>query len=77
VSKQKNIATPGIVVGVFRGSCCEIVDRVLSFSAVYAAVAKVTRFLRFLRLFLEIVNEIVGKIVRLLDSSDNWAHNLW
>jgi len=41
---------------------------VLSFSVVYAAVAMVTRF-RVLDALLEIVKEI-------LDSSDNWAHNL-
>jgi len=36
---------------------------VLSFSAVYAAVATVTRF-RVLEALLEIMKEIVGKIVR-------------
>jgi hypothetical protein len=36
---------------------------VLSFSVVYAAVATVTRF-RVLEALLEIVKEIVGKIVR-------------
>jgi hypothetical protein len=35
----------------------------------------VTRF-RVLEALLEIVKEIIGKIVRFLDSSDNWAHNL-
>jgi hypothetical protein len=48
---------------------------VLSFSAVYAAVATVTRF-RILEDHLEIVKEIIGKIRRFLDSSDNQAHNL-
>jgi hypothetical protein len=48
---------------------------VLSFSAVYAAVATVTRF-RVLEALLVIVKEIIGKIVRTLDSSDNRAHNL-
>jgi hypothetical protein len=48
---------------------------VLSFSAIYAAVAMVTRF-RDLEALLQIVKEIVGKIVRFLDSSDNRAHNL-
>jgi len=36
---------------------------VLSFSAVYAAVAMVTRF-RVLEVLLEIMKEIVGKIMR-------------
>jgi hypothetical protein len=48
---------------------------VLHFSAVYAAVATVTRF-RVFEALLEIVKEIIGKIVRCLDSSDNRAHNL-
>jgi len=48
---------------------------VLSFSAVYMAVATVTRF-RVLEALLEIVKEIVGKIMRFLHSSDNRAHNL-
>jgi len=48
---------------------------VLSFSAVYVAVATVTRF-RVVEALLEIVKGIVGKIVRFLDSSDNRAHNL-
>jgi len=47
----------------------------LSSSAVYAVVATVTRF-RVLEALLEIVKEIVGNIVRFLDSSDNRAHNL-
>jgi len=48
---------------------------VLSFSAVYAAVATVIRFW-VLEALLEIVKEIIVKIVRFLDSSDNRAHNL-
>jgi len=48
---------------------------VLSFSRVYASVATVTRF-RVLEALLGIVKEIVGKIVRFLDGSDNRAHNL-
>jgi hypothetical protein len=44
---------------------------VLSFSAIYAAVATATRF-RVLEALLEIVIEIV----RFLDSSDSRAHNL-
>jgi len=48
---------------------------VLRFSAVYAVVAMVTRF-RVLEALLEIMKEIVGKIVRFLDRSDNRAHNL-
>jgi hypothetical protein len=46
-----------------------------SFSAVYAAVAMVTRF-RVLEAVLEIAKGIVVKIVRFLDSSDNRAYNL-
>jgi len=42
----------------------------------YAAVTTVTRF-RVLAALLEIVKEIVGKIVRILDSSDNRAQNLF
>jgi hypothetical protein len=48
---------------------------VLSLSAIYAVVATVTRF-RVLEALLVIMKEIVGKIVRFLDSSDNRAHNL-
>jgi len=47
----------------------------LSISAVYSAVATVTRF-RVLEALLEIVKEIVGKIMRFLNDSDNQAHNL-
>jgi len=48
---------------------------VLSFGAVYAAVAILTS-LRVLEVCLEIMKEIVGKIVRFLESSNNRAHNL-
>jgi len=48
---------------------------VLSFGGVYPPVATVTSF-RDLEALLEIVNEILEKIVRLLDSSDNRAHTL-
>jgi hypothetical protein len=41
-----------------------IVEMVLSFSAVYAAVATVIRFRVLEALFLEITKEIVGNIVR-------------
>jgi hypothetical protein len=68
VSELRDIAPPGLVEGGFGGSHREIVEMVLSFSVVYAAVATVTRF-RVLEALLEIVKEI-------LDSSDNRAHNL-
>ena len=48
---------------------------VLSFSAVYVAVATVTEF-RVLESLLEILKEIVGRIVRFSNRSDNRAHNL-
>jgi len=41
----------------------------------FAAVATVTRF-RVVEAVLEIMKEIVGKIVIFLDSSNNRAHNL-
>jgi len=64
-----DVAPPGLVEGGgFGGRHCEIVEMVLSFSVVYAAVATVTRF-RVLEALLEIMKEI-------LDSSDNRAHNL-
>jgi hypothetical protein len=66
---------PSLVEGGFRGRHREIVEMVLSFSVVYAAVATVTR-LRVLEDLLNIIKDIVGKIVRSLDSSDNRAHNL-
>ena len=75
MSELRDVAPPGLVEGGFGGSHREIVEMVLSFSVVYAAVATVTRF-RVLEALLEIVKEIVGKIVRFLDSSDNRAHNL-
>jgi len=50
-------------------------EMVLSFSAIYVAVATVMRF-RVLEALFEIVKEMVGKIMRFLDSSDNRAHNL-
>jgi hypothetical protein len=68
VSELRDVTPPGLVDGEFGGSHREIVEMVLSFSVVYAAVATVTRF-RVLEALLEIVKEI-------LDSSDNRAHNL-
>jgi len=73
VSELRNVAPPGFVEGRFRGRHCEIM--LLSFSVVYAVVATVTKF-RVLEALLKIVKEIVGKIVRILHSSDSWAHNL-
>jgi uncharacterized spore protein YtfJ len=75
MSKLRDVAPPGLVGGGFGGSYREIMVMVLSFSSVYAAVAMVTRF-RVLEALLEIVKEIVGKIVTFLDSSNNRAHNL-
>jgi len=63
VSELRDVAPPGLVEGGFGGSHPEIVGMVLSFSVVYVAVATVTRF-RVLEALLEIVKEIVGKIVR-------------
>jgi len=63
VSEHRDIAPPGVVEGWFGRSHCEIVEMVLSFSAVYAAVAMVTRF-RVLEALLEIVKEIIGRIMR-------------
>jgi hypothetical protein len=45
---------------------------VLNLSAVCAAVATVTRC-RVLKALFEMVKEIIGKMVRFLDSSDNEA----
>jgi hypothetical protein len=73
VSVLRNAAPACFVEGVFGGRHHEIV--VLSFSVVYAVVAMVTRF-RVLEALFKIVKEIVGKIVRFLDSSDSRAHNL-
>jgi hypothetical protein len=44
VSELRDVAPPGLVEGGFGGSHREIVEMVLSFSVVYAAVATVTRF---------------------------------
>ena len=63
MSELRDVAPPGLVEGGFGKSHREIVEMVLSLSAVYAAVATVTRF-RVLEALLEIVKEIVGKIVR-------------
>ena len=73
MSGLRNVAPPGCVQSGFRGRHREIV--VLSFSVLFAIVAMVTRF-RVLEAHLMIVKEIVGKIVRFLDSSDSRAHNL-
>ena len=63
MSEFRDVTPPGLVEGRFRGSHHEIVEMVLSFSAVYAAVAMVTRF-RVLEALLEIMKEIIGIIVR-------------
>ena len=75
VSELRDVAPPGLVEGAFGGSHREIVEMVLSFGGVYPPVATVTSC-RDLEALLEIVNEILEKIVRLLDSSDNRAHTL-
>ena len=70
MSELRDVAPPGLDEGGFGGSHqgrhCEIVEMVLSFSAVYAAVATVTRF----RALLMIVRN------RILYGSDSRAHNL-
>jgi hypothetical protein len=71
VSKLRDVAPLSFVEGRFGGSHCEIVEMVLSFSAICAAVAMATRF-RVLEALLEIVIEIV----RFFDSSASRAHNL-
>jgi len=63
VSELRDVAAPGLAGGRFGGSHRDIMEMVLSFSVVYAAVAMVTR-IRVLEALLEIVKEIVGKIVR-------------
>ena len=73
VSDLRNVAPPGFLEGGFGGRHHEIV--VVSFSVLYAVVATVTR-LRVLETRLKVAKGIVGKIVRCLDSSDSWAHNL-
>jgi len=75
VNKLRDIAPPDLVEGGFGRSHREVVEMVLSFSAVYAAVVTVTRF-SVLDALVEIGKDIVGKIVRFLDSSNNLAHNL-
>jgi AAA15 family ATPase/GTPase len=57
--------------GSYQSNHHEIVEMELSFSAIYAAVAMMTRFR-----VLEPLFEIVKEIVKILDSSDNRAHNL-
>jgi hypothetical protein len=70
VSELRDVAPPGLVEGGwFGGRHREIV--VLSFSAVYAAVAMVTR--------IRVLEALFGDRERdreNLDSSDNRAHNL-
>ena len=44
MSELRDVAPLGLVEGGFGGSHCEIVEMVLSFSVVSAAVAMVTRF---------------------------------
>jgi len=72
ISELRDVTPHGFVEGMFGGSHCEIVEMVLSVSAIYAAVATAMRFR-----VLEAVLEIVIEIVRIfLDSSDSRAHNL-
>jgi hypothetical protein len=73
VSELRDVAPPGLVEGGgFGERNREIVEMVLSFSVVYAAVAMVTRF-RVLEAFLFGDRE---RDRENLDSSDNRAHNL-
>jgi len=71
VSELREVAPLGFVVSGFGGSHHDVVEIVFSFSAIFAAVATVTR-----SRVLEALFEIVIEIVRFLDSSDSWAHNL-
>jgi hypothetical protein len=71
VSELRDVAPLGLVEGRFGGSHREIVEMVLSFSGICAAVATATRF-RVLEALLEIMIEIV----RFLDCSASLAHNL-
>jgi hypothetical protein len=72
VSELRDVAPPGLVEGGgFGGRHREIVEMVLSYSVVYAAVAMVTRF--------RVLEALFGDRERdreNLDSSDNRAHNL-
>jgi len=72
VSELRDVAPLGFVEGRFGGSHREIVEMVLSFSAIMWLLLR-QRGLGFLRLFLEIVIEIVRFF---LDSSTFRAHNL-
>ena len=59
MSELRDVSPPSLVEGGgFGGRHREIVEMVLSFSVVYAAVSMVTRF-RVLEALLEIVKEIV------------------
>ena len=71
MSELRDVAPLRFVEGRFGGSHREIVEMVLSFSDICAAVATATRF-RVLEALLEIVIEIV----RFLDSSASRAHHL-
>jgi hypothetical protein len=71
VSELRDVAPLGCVEGRFGGSHHEIVEMVLGFSAIMWLLLW-RHGLGFLRLFLEIVIEIV----RFLDSSASRAHNL-
>jgi hypothetical protein len=71
VSEFRDITPFGCDEVRFRGCHNEMVKMVLSFSAIYAAVAMATRFR-----VLEGPLEIVIWIVRFLDSRNSWAHNL-
>jgi len=71
VSQLRDVAPRGFVVSRFSGSNHDVVEIVFSFSAIYAAVPTVMR-----SRVLEALFEILIEIVRFLDSSDSWAHNL-
>jgi len=63
-SEHRAVTPPYLVEGEFGGSHREIVEMVLRFSALFMRLSLRWQGLGFLRLFLEIVEEIVGKIVR-------------
>ena len=75
MSELRDVAPLGFVEGRFGGSHREVVEMVLSFSAVYAAVATVIRF-RVLEALFGGREEDRRKDREILDSSDNQAHNL-
>ena len=75
MSELTDVAPLGVVEGRFGGSHREIVEMVLSFSAIYAAVATAMRF-RVLEALFGDRERDHRKDRENSDSSDNRAHNL-